>query len=56
MQDSLSKSRRWSSYCSVAKPETPKLGLKFKNTIQKAATSLNSKTSNWALSPGRKNS
>uniref|UniRef100_M1BK95 QWRF motif-containing protein 3 n=1 Tax=Solanum tuberosum TaxID=4113 RepID=M1BK95_SOLTU len=56
MQDSLSKSRRWSSDCSVPKPESPKLGLKFKNPIQRAATSLNSKTSKWALSPGRPNS
>ncbi|XP_015081840.2 LOW QUALITY PROTEIN: QWRF motif-containing protein 3 [Solanum pennellii] len=56
MQDTLSKSRRWSSDCTVPKPESPKLGLKFKNPIQKAATSLNSKTSKWAWSPGRPNS
>uniref|UniRef100_K4CFY4 QWRF motif-containing protein 3 n=1 Tax=Solanum lycopersicum TaxID=4081 RepID=K4CFY4_SOLLC len=53
MQDTLSKSRRWSSDCTVPKPESPKLGLKFKNPIQKAATS---KTSKWAWSPGRPNS
>ncbi|KAG5618674.1 hypothetical protein H5410_018498 [Solanum commersonii] len=40
----------------VAKPESPKLGLKFKNPMQRADTSLNSKTSKWALSPGRPNS
>ncbi|XP_055824512.1 QWRF motif-containing protein 3 [Solanum dulcamara] len=44
MQDSLSKSRRWSSDSSVHKP------------IQRATTSLYSKTSKWALSPGRPNS
>ncbi|KAG5610175.1 hypothetical protein H5410_021456 [Solanum commersonii] len=56
MQDLLSKSQRWSSDCSVAKLESPKLRLKFNNPIQRAATSLNSKTSKWALSPGRPNS
>lgn len=55
MQDLLSKSQRWSSDCSVAKPESPKLRLKFNNPIQRVATSLNSKTSKWALSPGRPN-
>lgn len=56
MQDSLSKSQRWSSDNSVQKPDYPKLGLKFKNPIQRATTSLNSNTSKWALSPGRPNS
>ncbi|MCD7464152.1 hypothetical protein HAX54_052211 [Datura stramonium] len=55
MQDSLSKSRRWSADSSVQKPDSPKLGLKFKNPIQRA-TSLNSKTSKWAVSPGRPSS
>ncbi|KAH0717409.1 hypothetical protein KY285_013440 [Solanum tuberosum] len=55
MQDLLSKSQRWSSDCSVAKPKSPKLRLKFNNPIQRVATSLNSKTSKWALSPGRPN-
>ncbi|KAK6794583.1 hypothetical protein RDI58_008036 [Solanum bulbocastanum] len=36
------------TYCSVAMPKSPKLGLKFKNPMQRAA---NSKTSKWALSP-----
>ncbi|XP_060189102.1 QWRF motif-containing protein 3 [Lycium barbarum] len=45
MQDSLSKSRRWSADSSVAKPNSPNLGLKSK-----------SKTSKWTLSPGRPSS
>uniref|UniRef100_M1B3X7 Uncharacterized protein n=1 Tax=Solanum tuberosum TaxID=4113 RepID=M1B3X7_SOLTU len=56
MQDSLSKLRRWSSDFGVVKPESLKLGLKFKNPMQRATTSLHSKTSKWALSPGRPNS
>ncbi|KAF3614367.1 hypothetical protein FXO38_35285 [Capsicum annuum] len=55
MQNSLSKSRRWSADSSVHKPDSPKLGLKFKNPIQ-GANSLTSKTSKWSLSPGRPNS
>ncbi|OIT32747.1 qwrf motif-containing protein 3 [Nicotiana attenuata] len=60
MQESSSKSSpRWSADSSVQKPVSsdtcPKLGLKFKNPIQRAA-SLNSKTSKWTLSPGRPNS
>ncbi|KAJ8543448.1 hypothetical protein K7X08_005971 [Anisodus acutangulus] len=45
MQDSLSKSQRWSADSSVQKTNSPKLGLKSK-----------SKTSKWTLSPGRPNS
>ncbi|XP_075083471.1 QWRF motif-containing protein 3-like [Nicotiana tabacum] len=60
LQDSSSKwSRRWSADSSVQKPvssdNSPKLGLKFKNPIQRIG-SLNSKTSKWTLSPGRPNS
>ncbi|CAN4103356.1 unnamed protein product [Withania somnifera] len=50
MQDSLSKSRRFSAESSVQNPDSPKIRLKFKNPMQRATPSLNTKIS-MALSP-----